>query len=140
MSRPTRALLDAGALRHNLHQAQRHAPRSRVMAVIKANGYGHGIVWVAQALGEADAFGVASLEEGLTLRDAGVAKPICLLEGFFDAAELPLVAQHNFQTVVHHEAQLRALEDVRLEKPLSVWIKLDTGMHRLGFAPEHFAS
>ncbi len=110
------------------------------MAVIKANGYGHGIVWAAQTLTEADVFGVASVEEGVVLREAGIAKPICVLEGFFEPSELALFSQYNFQAVVHHEAQLHALEDARLDKPLAVWLKLDTGMHRLGFAPELFAS
>jgi alanine racemase len=109
------------------------------MAIVKANGYGHRMVWVAQTLADADAFGVASVEEGMTLREVGITKPICLLEGFFEPTELPLLARHNLAPVIHHEAQLRALENARVERPLSVWIKLDTGMHRLGFAPEMFA-
>lgn len=141
MARPTRALLDAGALRHNLQEVRRRAPRSRVMAIVKANGYGHGLVWAARTLAaDADAFGVASVEEGIALRDAGIAQPITLLEGFFEPAELPLLAEHDLSPAIHHEAQLRALESARLDKPLSVWLKLDTGMHRLGFAPESFPS
>jgi alanine racemase len=140
MSRPARALLDAAALRHNLAEVRRRAPRSRVMAVIKANGYGHGVAWVAGTLDGADTFGVASVEEGVALRDAGIAKPICVLEGFFEPSELPLFDRHQLSSVVHHEAQLRALETAQLTRPIAIWIKLDTGMHRLGFSPDRFTS
>jgi alanine racemase len=135
MSRPARALLDAGALRHNLQQVRRYAPQARVMAVVKANGYGHGLVWAARTLGAADAFGVSSIEEGLQLRAAGVTQPVCLLEGFFTADELPLLSQQRLEPVVHHEAQLRALATAPASSPLTVWVKVDTGMHRLGFPP-----
>jgi alanine racemase len=136
MSRPARALLDAGALRHNLQQVRHHAPRARIMAVVKANGYGHGLAWVARTLGEsADAFGVSSVEEGLQLRAAGIVRPICLLEGFFTADELLLLSQQRLEPVIHHEAQLKALATVPTSPPLTVWIKVDTGMHRLGFPP-----
>jgi alanine racemase len=139
MTRPARALLSAEALRHNFNEVRQRAPRARVLAVVKANGYGHGALWVAQTLSDADAFGVASVEEALTLRAAGITKPITLLEGFFEAAELPLLSQHQLAPVLHCEEQLLMLEAARLERPLSVWIKLDTGMHRLGFAPTQFA-
>jgi alanine racemase len=136
MSRPARARLDAGALRHNLQQVRRHAPQARIMAVVKANGYGHGLAWVAQTLGEsADAFGVSSIEEGVQLRLAGVTRPVCLLEGFFTADELPLLSKQHLEPVVHHEAQLKTLATAPASMPLTVWIKVDTGMHRLGFPP-----
>jgi alanine racemase len=136
MSRPARALLDAAALSRNFEIVRRHATHARVMAVVKANGYGHGLVWVARTLTAADAFGVASAEEGAQLRESGVGQPICLLEGFFDSSELPLLVRHRLSAVVHHEHQLRILEQANLPAPLSVWIKLDTGMHRIGFPPE----
>lgn len=140
MTRPTRAIVDAQALRHNLAEVRRRAPRARVMAIVKANGYGHGLVWVATTLADAvDGFGVASVEEGLALREAGVDKRVTLLEGFFEPDELPLIEQHRFSPVLHHEWQLGALENARLQRPLAVWIKIDTGMHRLGFAPAAFA-
>jgi len=139
MSRPARAILDAQALRHNLAEVRRRAPRARVMAIVKANAYGHGLVWAARALApDVDAFGVAAAEEGLVLREAGITRPICLLEGFFDPAELALLSAHDLSPVVHHEAQVRALETARLARPLAVWIKVDTGMHRLGFPPAEF--
>lgn len=134
MSRPTRALLDAQALRHNFSEVRRRASSARVMAIVKANGYGHGLMWVARTLADADAFGVEGIDQGLALREAGVKKPICLLEGFFDAEELPALVDHELAPVLHHEPQVRALEAARLARPLSVWVKIDTGMHRLGFA------
>lgn len=139
MARPARALLNATALRHNFDQVRRHAPRSRVMAIVKANGYGHGAAWTAQTLTDADAFGVASAEEAIALREAGITKPITLLEGFFEATELPLLVEFGLSPAIHCEEQLRMLELARLASPLSVWIKLDTGMHRLGFEPGQFA-
>lgn len=141
MTRPARAIVSAQALRHNLAEVRRRAPRSRVMAIVKANGYGHGLVWVTETLADqVDAFGVAAVEEGIALRDAGITRPVCLLEGFFAADELPLLVQHDLQPVVHHEAQMRALETARLPRPLPVWIKIDTGMHRLGFPPAAFGA
>ena len=140
MTRPTRALLDAQALRHNVAEVRRRAPRSRIMAIVKANGYGHGLVWVARALADAvDGFGVAAAEEGVVLRDAGIANPISLLEGFFDPDELPVLAEHDLAPAIHHAPQLHMLEAAKLQRPLSVWIKIDSGMHRLGFAPADFS-
>lgn len=137
MSRPARALLDANALRHNLERVRYYAPQSKILAIVKANAYGHGIVWAARALRKADAFGVASIEEGIELRTSGVTQPICLLEGFFEASEIALLIQHKLDTVVHHEAQVAALEQMPASAAatLDVWLKIDTGMHRLGFAP-----
>ena len=139
MTRPARALLSAQALRHNLAQVRARAPRAKIIAVVKANAYGHGLAWAARTLAEADAFGVAAAEEGLQLRAAGVIKPICLLEGFFGPEELPLIAQHGFVSAIHREGQLQMLEAAQGVAPLTVWLKIDTGMHRLGFAPEAVA-
>ncbi len=136
MTRPARARLNAQALLHNLRQVRRHAPRARVMAVVKANGYGHGLAWVAQTLADADAFAVASAEEGLRLRAAGVPQPITLLEGFFAADELAVLQSEILSPVIHSDHQLRLLETHAAQAPASVWVKLDTGMHRVGFAPD----
>ncbi len=132
--RPAYASVDARALRHNLSQV-RKLTGARVMAIVKANGYGHGLVWVAKTLTDADALGVASLEEGLELRAAGIAHEICLLEGFFDAAEIPVILRERLTPVIHERHQLEALRRVRSEDRCDVWIKVDTGMHRLGFEP-----
>lgn len=140
MTRPTQALIDIKALRANLQRVREAAPASRVLAVIKANGYGHGLVRTAEALHEADAFGVACVEEGVVLREAGIAHPIILLEGFFDPGELAEISRHRLSTVVHDDNQLRQLERAELHRPLSAWLKIDTGMHRLGFPPSQATS
>ena len=133
--RPACASLDADALRHNLREVRKRSA-ARVMAIIKANGYGHGLVWVAKNLTQADAFGVASLEEGLELRAAGIPQEICLLEGFFESKEIPLILSERLTPVIHEAHQVVALQRFRGHGPLDVWIKVDTGMHRLGFLPE----
>lgn len=133
MTRPVRARIDLSALTFNLSRVRHAASHSRVMAVIKADGYGHGMSEVAAALQDADAFAVASLEEGLLLREAGIEKPVLLLEGVFSAAELTAVVQHRFELVVHHALQLDWLETLDSSARLTVWLKVDTGMNRLGF-------
>ena len=136
MSRAAQAIIDLGALQHNLRKARDAAPGRRVMAVIKANAYGHGLLNAAHALNEADAYAVVCLDEAMTLREAGITRPIVLLEGFFSADELPCLTRHALTPVIHHESQLRMLERTPLNGPLQVWLKVDSGMHRLGFAPE----
>lgn len=136
MTFPT-ATLDSDALRHNLAAVRRLAGDSRVMAVIKANAYGHGIVEVARALASADAFGVARIVEGLTLRAAGIATPIVLLEGVFSGDELQQAAANDFQLVVHSLEQVAQLEQSSGHR-FDVWLKLNTGMNRLGVTPEDF--
>lgn len=134
MSRPARALLDARALVHNLQRVRDHAPKVKAMAIIKANAYGHGLAWAARHLAKADAFGVACAEEGMELRAVGIKQPICLLEGFFERTEIPLLQQHALAPVLHHEAQLRELEAASGPQ-IDVWLKVNTGMNRIGFAP-----
>ena len=134
--RPARALINPEALRHNLARVRSYAPLSKVMAIVKANGYGHGLTWTAQVLREVEGFGVASVEDGMQLRDAGIQQPIVLLEGFFHPDELPELARLRLDTVVHHESQLWDLEHAqKLSQPIDVWVKVDTGMHRIGFPP-----
>jgi alanine racemase len=135
-----RALIDTAALRHNLGTIRAYAPRAKVMAVVKANAYGHGLVATALALADADAFAVARLEEGIALRGAGVRAPVVLLEGVFSADQLAEASQHGFELVVHDPQQLRLLENYRGTRRFVVWIKVDTGMNRLGFRPEALAA
>ncbi|MDA8940440.1 alanine racemase, partial [Pseudoalteromonas marina] len=132
------AEINLTALAHNLAQVKRFAPNSKVMAVLKANAYGHGLVKIAQHLNDADAFAVARIDEALALRAGGLTKPIVLLEGFFNKDDLPILLANNFQTIIHDEYQLAALEEAELEAPLLCWLKVNTGMHRLGIAPEQF--
>lgn len=137
MARPICALVDLAAIRDNARYVRTLAPASRLLAVIKANAYGHGAVAVARTLGaEVDGFGVACTEEALELRHAAVEQPILLLEGVFDPSELPLLDQLQLMTVVHDARQLEWILRARPQRPLRVWLKIDTGMHRLGLAPE----
>jgi len=136
MTRPTRAFIDIAALRANLQLVKVCAPEQRVMAVIKANAYGHGAVRVANALESGvDAFAVCCLEEALQLRKADITKPIVLLEGFFHTDELPEIVDQDLQIVIHTPTQFEHLLRAQLTKPVSVWLKVDSGMHRLGFTP-----
>lgn len=132
------AQIDMLALQQNLQVVRSMVPaKTKVVAVVKANAYGHGLTQVAKSLtNHADAFAVARLEEALALRSSGIVKPVILLEGFFSADDLPVLAANHLQTAVHTVEQLEALESLHLPHPVTVWLKLDTGMHRLGVRPE----
>jgi alanine racemase len=146
------AVINLSALKHNLAQIKLLAPTTKVLAVLKANGYGHGLERIAQALFsdqnedtingdssvKADAIAVARIDEALALRSSGITQPIVLLEGFFDNKDLSILSAHNLQTVVHNQQQLDAILAAKLSSPLKVWLKIDTGMHRLGINPEQF--
>ncbi len=136
MSRPTFMTIDLAALKNNLNRVKAFAPGCRVIAMVKANGYGHGITRVAHGLSEADALGVASLEEGVRLREAGITQPIMLMEGLFYADELAEAIKHDFTLVIHHLPHVEMLEQAEVKKSLSLWLKINTGMHRLGIEPE----
>ncbi|MEO6102465.1 MAG: alanine racemase [Pseudoxanthomonas sp.] len=132
--RPARALIDLQALRHNYRQA-RELGGGRALAVVKADAYGHGAVRCAQALqDQVDGFAVACIEEALELREAGIRAPILLLEGFFEADELPLIEAHGFWCVIHAQWQVEILASTTRSHPLKVWLKLDSGMHRIGLS------
>ncbi len=134
MTRPARVIVNISAVKANLQVVRRCAPHTRVMAIIKADGYGHGIARIAGALEhQADAFGVASLDEALALRKAGIARSIVLLEGPFTANEVGEIAASGLETVVHTHDQVGPLSDARAN--IALWIKIDSGMHRLGFSP-----
>jgi alanine racemase len=130
--------IDTAALRHNLQVIRRFAPKSRIIAVIKANAYGHGLVAVARALDAADAFAVARISEALVLREAGVKTPILLLEGVFDSEQLSAAAAGDFELVIHTQEQIDLLRAAPRNARFKVWLKLDSGMNRLGFKPEQF--
>lgn len=136
MSRPTFLTIDLNALKHNLQQVRACAPNSKVIAMVKANAYGHGIVRAAEALSGADALGVACIEEGVILRHAGMTQPIVLMEGLFHADEIDEAAKHQFTLVVHHEPHVVMLEQAPSSYQFPVWLKINTGMNRLGAAPE----
>ena len=138
MSRPAIAHIKLDAFRHNYRVAKRlHG--GKALAVIKANAYGHGAVKCAKAIeNEADGFAVACIEEALTLRQAGIQSPILLLEGFFEASELAEVVQHQLWLVIHHRWQAEALLAAKLKSPVHIWLKMDTGMHRVGLEPSEY--
>ncbi len=140
MSRPAFARIDLDALRHNYQQARRlHG--GRALAVIKANAYGHGAIPCARALAPVvDAFAVAIVEEALALREAGVTQPILVLEGAFGPDDIALAAAHGLWLTVHQAEQIHLLEQHPPATPLHVWLKMDSGMHRAGFAPADFAA
>lgn len=133
--RPIQARLSLGALRHNYSVGKGLARFSRVLAVVKANAYGHGVERVARTLANADGFGTLELDGAIRMRQSFQERPIVLLEGFFDEGELEPIARSSLATVVHHAEQLRMLEKAKRLPPLDVWFKVNTGMNRLGFAP-----
>jgi alanine racemase len=132
------ATIDTGALRHNLKIIRGLAPHARVMAVIKANAYGHGLATAARALDAADAFAVARIGEAIALREAGINKRILLLEGVFDAEQLAAAAAGGFELVVHMREQIELLRAASPDWHFNVWLKLDSGMNRLGFKSHEF--
>lgn len=139
MPRPLVARIDSAALSHNLLVARRAAGQARVLAVIKANAYGHGLLRAAAALRAADGFGVLTLEEAAALRGAGYTHPIVLLEGFFHPDELAEIARLRLRPVIHREDQAQILCRSKLEQKLDILLKVDTGMHRLGLQPKRVA-
>ncbi|MBL8407772.1 MAG: alanine racemase [Candidatus Accumulibacter sp.] len=135
MPRPIEARIDLAALRHNYLVAKRHAGAARAWAVVKANAYGHGLLRAAAALGEvADGFALLDLDEAIILREAGIRQPILLLEGFFTAADLEICATYGLSVVIHRLEQLQMLRHAALPVPLPIYLKLDSGMHRLGLS------
>jgi alanine racemase len=126
--------ISRAALQHNLQRVRECMPESRVLAMIKADAYGHGALVTAEALSAADGFGVAFLQEAQALRAAGISHPVTVLEGVFTPAEMMEVVRLKLATVVHQNLQVQLLEAVPAATPVDVWLKLDTGMHRLGFA------
>ncbi len=140
MTRPLTARIDLAALAHNLGVARAAAPRSRILAVIKANGYGHGLLRVARGLRGADGFAVLSVDEAAQLRGAGYSHPIVLLEGFFHLDELAEIARLRLRPVIHRADQAEILARAHLEHRLDILLKIDTGMHRLGLPPARVAA
>lgn len=136
MSRPAEVVINLSALRHNFSRIRTLAPNSKIMAIVKADAYGHGLARIAQTLEDADAFGVACLEEARELREANIKQRIILLEGPYSAEELTEISDSGLDIVVHDISQVEMLEQTKIKNSISIWLKLDTGMHRLGFLPE----
>lgn len=128
--------IDSEALQYNLNRVKQLAPTAKIVSMVKANAYGHGVKDCLAALASTDAFGVACLEEALEIRELGYQQPITLIEGIFSAEEMQIVIDQNIEIIVHHQQQLdwlRAHKDAYIAKNLKVWVKLNSGMNRLGF-------
>lgn len=147
MARPLKALISTAALQHNLRQVKEKAQGAKIMAMVKANAYGHGLVQVSKILEslKVDALGVACIEEAIQLREAGIQTDIVLMEGFFEPAELTLIVRWGLIAVIHHPEQVKILlaaaaGSSHCSGPLRIWLKVDTGMHRLGLPTEKTAA
>ncbi len=138
MPRPIQASLDLSALENNLRVARR-ATSARIMSVIKADGYGHGLMRAADALAATDGYALLDLADAVRLREAGYRQTILLLEGFFSAEELPVIAEYDLTCVIHSPWQIALLDAYPASGSLDVWLKVNSGMNRLGFAPQQVA-
>ena len=134
MPRPIQAFIDLSALEWNLKVARR-ASNARTMAVIKANAYGHGLLRAAEALNAAEGFALLDLRDAIRLRDAGFSQKILLLEGYFSPEDLSVVADYDLACVIHSNQQIDMLDAYPRRRSLEIWLKIGTGMNRLGFAP-----
>ena len=144
MARPIQAFINLSALENNLQVARRAAPSARSMSVIKADGYGHGLLRTAEALAATDGFALLDIRDGVLLREAGFRQTILLLEGFFDVKDLPVIAEYDLTSVIHSAEQIALLDNYPGSSPrgkgaLDVWLKVNSGMNRLGFAPQQVA-
>ena len=137
MPRPLQARIKASALAHNLAVVRARAPQSKVWAVVKANAYGHGLVPAARALQDADGYALLDFEEAIRLRLQGLKKPILLLEGFFKAQDVALLTEYDLTPVVHNMEQIEILEKSTLVKPIDAYLKVNSGMNRLGFTVDN---
>jgi alanine racemase len=140
MARPLFAQINLAALRSNVRRVRELAPGAQVLAVVKANAYGHGLDRVLPALDDTDGLALVELNTALKLREGHYSRRILMLEGFFAESELPELAQKRLATVVHNSEQVRMLETAILARPLEVFIKVNTGMNRLGFRPDEVAN
>ena len=137
MPRPIRASISTAALAHNLAIARRHAGAAKIWAVVKANAYGHGLLRAARALRDADGYAMLDFAEAAQLRGAGIDRPILMLEGFFKPEDIPLLVQHRLTPVIHNIEQIEMLDKARISGPLDVYLKVNSGMNRLGFAVDN---
>ncbi|QHG92722.1 alanine racemase [Coxiella endosymbiont of Amblyomma sculptum] len=136
----TFATIDLQRLKYNFSRIKEIAPNSAVLAMIKSNGYGHGLIRVAKTLERANAFGVSCIDEALILRSNGISTPIVVMRGFSDKMELNEFIQNDLMAVIHHSYQVDLLRENKTFSTLQIWLKIDTGMHRLGFSPKNLKS
>lgn len=133
MRRSAYALIQLDHLAHNLQLLRSYTQDAKIISVVKADAYGHGLAQSAQALSQSDAFAVACVDEALALRSTGILHPIICLQGFKNVKELQQIVDANIQTVVHSPHQVKILRSYGLKQSIQVWLKIDTGMGRLGF-------
>ena len=136
MTSCTVARINHDALKHNLARVRGLAPKSKVMSVVKAEGYGHGALQTARTLADSDGFAVARMGEGVSLRKGGVDAPIIVLSGFFYRDDPAICRQYQLQPVIHCAHQLQLVCQDKGRDPVDVWLKVDSGMHRAGFDPD----
>lgn len=140
MIRTTYAVINLNAVAHNVEQVRKAAPNSKLMAVIKANAYGHGLVRMAKSLdGLVDGFAVARVQEGISLRNAGLWQRVVVLEGFTHREEIFDLIEYDLEASFHSHHQLEVLQHAHRPIPLKIWLKIDTGMNRLGFKANEIA-
>jgi len=140
MPRPITATIHVASLTHNLARAKACAPGSKAWGVVKANAYGHGLEYALRGFAAADGLALIEFDNAVRLRELGWNKPILLLEGWFDTADLHTMAQHGLNGAVHCPEQIAMLESVQLGAKIDVHLKMNTGMNRLGFRPEAFGA
>ena len=142
MPRPITATIHLSAIKHNYDIARQHGGSAKVWAVVKANAYGHGLAFAMRALQGADGLALVEVDGAIKIRESGWIRPVLLLEGFFHASDLPLVAHHQIDVAVHCNEQIELLEQANLaaDKVIRVHLKVNTGMNRLGFKPAAVAA
>jgi alanine racemase len=138
MPRPICAIIDIAAMRHNLGMAKKNVPSAHIWAVVKANAYGHGLERGMRGFAAADGLALIEPDAAVRLREMGWSKPILLLEGFFDSADLAAAAEYNIQVAVHCNEQIEMIERAKLASPIDVHLKMNSGMNRLGFKPNAY--
>lgn len=140
MPRPITATIHTAAMQHNLARARACAPGSKAWAVVKAHAYGHGLARALRGFADADGMALIEFDNAVQLRELGWQKPILLLEGWFDAADLHTMARHGLNGAAHCSEQIALLESTPLPRKIDVHLKMNTGMNRLGFKPEDFGA
>ena len=140
MPRPLSATIHLDSMQHNLAHARSCAPHAKIWAVVKANAYGHGLERAMRGFATADGLALIEVDYAVRLRESGWIKPVLLLEGIFDASDVPLLAEHNINSAVHCIEQIKMLEYTQLYRPIDVHLKMNTGMNRLGFQPGEYAA
>ena len=140
MPRPILATIHIASMQHNLAVVRACAPGAKAWGVLKANGYGHGLERAMRGFADADGLALIETDNAVRLRELGWTRPLLLLEGIFDVADIALLDEYGINSTVHSIEQVKMLEYTKLAGPVDVHLKMNTGMNRLGFKPEAFAA